>query len=65
MSGEKKEADGEDKGNKGVNFALGINDDGGNKGMIKQTKIIHQYYLGVPTQIKSILGKIDDISCGE
>ena len=62
VSGEKNSGESEEKGNKGVNFAMSPRDD---KGLTKQTKIIDQYYMGVPTQIKSILGKIDDISCGD
>lgn len=62
MQGDKSPGQDEDKGNKGVNFAISPRDD---KGLTKQVKIIDQYYMGVPTQIKSILGKIDDISCGD
>ena len=35
------------------------------KGLVKQIKYVKQHYAGVPTKISSILGRIEDISCGD
>jgi hypothetical protein len=45
-----------------VNFAT-ANAEG--KGLVKQVKFVQQHFAGVPTKVSTILGRIEDISCGD
>ena len=47
-----------------VNFA-NVGGSAENKGLIKQVRYVQQHYAGVPTKISTILGRIEDISCGD
>jgi len=35
------------------------------KGLVQVVKTAHKNYMGVPTKIASILGKIESIACGD
>lgn len=53
----------EEKKKPTVNFAsIGGTE---SKGLVKHVKHVKQHYAGVPTKIETIIGRIEDISCGD
>jgi hypothetical protein len=53
----------EDKKKPTVNFVSAGGTE--SKGLVKHVKYVNQHYMGVPTKLSTILGRIEDVSCGD